>query len=227
MHSKKLAGPKAGPPTQQYLDIAEIKEDVVILKDGTLRAVMLVSSVNFALKSEEEQNAIVSAYVSFLNNINFSIQIVIQSRKMNIEEYLAKLQKIEKDHKNELLRLQISEYRQYVSELVKMGQIMNKRFFITVPYSPITDRKKGFFARFGAVFAAAREIFLERKKFLRRKHELMKRVNLVATGLGGMGLKVAQLDTQGLIELYYNAYNPRVSENQELVDVEKLRVENS
>ena len=225
MHSKKLAGPKAGPSTQKYLDIAEIKEDVVILKDGTLRAVLMVSSVNFALKSEEEQNAIVSAYVSFLNNISFPLQIVIQSRRLLIEDYLAKLKKIEKEHKNELLRMQISEYRQYINELVQMGQIMNKRFFIVVPYSPIADRKKGFFARMGSVLSAAKEIFLERKKFLRRKHDLMKRAGLVSTSLGSMGLQVVQLDTQGLIELYYNTYNPRESESEKMTGIDKLRVE--
>jgi type IV secretory pathway VirB4 component len=225
MYSKKLAGPKPGPATQKYLDIAAIKEDVVILKDGTLRAVLMVSSVNFALKSEEEQEAIVAAYVSFLNNIDFPLQIIIQSRKLVIEDYLAKLQKIEKEHKNDLLRMQIAEYRQYISELVQVGQIMNKRFFVVIPYSPVADKKKKFFSRLGAVLSAAKEIFLERQKFLRRKHELMKRVWLVMSGLGSMGLTAVQLDTQGLLELYYNTYNPRESETAKLADASQLQVE--
>lgn len=226
MHSSKLAGAKPPQSTQKFLDIGEVKEDVVILKDGTLRAVLMVASVNFALKSQDEQGAIVAAYVSFLNNINFPLQIVIQSRKMEIEEYLSKLKKIEKTQNNELLRMQIAEYRQYVSELVKMGQIMTKRFYIVVPYKPGSDKQKGFFSRLAGVFSAASEIFLERKKFLKRKHDLLKRVSHVIGGLNSMGLKVVQLDTQGLIELYYNTYNPKESESEKLVETNKLRVEN-
>jgi len=225
MHSKKLSGSKPGPSTQKYLDIAEIKEDVVILKDGTMRAVLLVSSVNFLLKSEEEQNAIVAAYVSFLNNISFPLQIVIQSRRLNIEDYIERLQKIEKDQKNELLRMQIAEYRQYIGELVQIGQIMNKRFYVVVPYSPVTDKKKGFFSRLASLFTAASEVFLEKERFAKRKHELSKRVGLVVGGLGSMGLRSAQLDTQGLIELYYNTYNPREAETAKMQDVNKIKLE--
>src|SRR3989344_5732169 len=155
MKSKKLAGKKIQVSTQQYLDIAEIKEDTVVLNDGTLRAVLLVSSINFSLKSEDEQNAIISSYISFLNFLEFPLQIVIQSRKLDIDSYLLRLKKIEKEQTNELLRMQTTEYRQYISELVEIGDIMTKRFYVVVPYDPLSDRQKSWIKRFFGLFTAA------------------------------------------------------------------------
>ena len=222
----KLVRNKINTSTQQYIDIAEIKEDTVIMRDGTLRAVLLISSINFALKSEDEQNAIISAYVSFLNNIDFPLQIVIQSRELNIEEYLKRLKQKEKEQTNELLKLQTAEYIQYIKELVSMSKIMNKRFLITVNYDPLSDKQKGFFSRFTDVFKPSTLIKMKEKKFLRRKTELTRRINNVMSGLNSIGLNSVQLDTQGLIELYYNIYNPVTSNNQKLVDVNKLRTNN-
>ncbi len=225
MQSKKLAGTKPGPPTQQYLDIAEIKDDTVVLKDGTLRAVLLASSINFALKSEDEQNAIISAYMSFLNSFDFPLQIVIQSRKLEIEAYLEKLKKMEKEQVNDLLRMQIGEYRQYVAELVQLGDIMSKKFYIVVPYNPLSDQKKGFISRFMELFSSAVIVRLERERFLKRKKVLMQRVQQIQMGLSSMGIKTAVLDTQSLIELYYNMYNPQTAEQEKMADLNKLRVE--
>src|SRR3990167_1154544 len=115
---QKGKGKKAS--TQKYLDISEIKEDTVVMKDGTLRSVLLISSINFALKSESEQNAIIAAYVNFLNTLDFPLQIVIQSRKLNIDGYLEKLKKSEKEQTNELLRMQIHDYREYVEQLMEL-----------------------------------------------------------------------------------------------------------
>ena len=135
MQSRKLSGPKPGVPAQKYLDIAEIRDDLVILKDGTLRSVLLVSSINFALKSVDEQNAIVQAYMQFLNGLEFPIQVVIQSRRMNIDTYVRTLDENEKNQTNDLLKRQIHDYREFVKQLVKMGDIMQKRFYVVVPYS--------------------------------------------------------------------------------------------
>src|SRR3989338_9251921 len=121
------------PATQTYLPIAEIKDGTVLLKDGTLRAVLMVSSINFALKSEDEQNALISAYVGFLNSIDFPIQIVVQSRKLQIGPYLEKLGEIERAQTNELLKVQIADYRAFVTELIEIGQIMTKRYYVVVP----------------------------------------------------------------------------------------------
>lgn len=219
-----LARGKIKNSTQQYLDIAEVKENTVIMRDGTMRAVILVSSINFALKSEDEQNAIISAYVNFLNNIDFPLQIVIQSRELNIEGYINSLTEKAKEQTNELLKMQTTEYMQYIDELVSMSQIMNKRFYITIPYNPLSDKQKGFFARLTDVFRPAALIKMKSDKFKRRRVELNRRVGNIMAGLGSVGLNAVELDTQGLIELYYNSYNPTTSANQKLVDVNQLRV---
>jgi type IV secretory pathway VirB4 component len=225
MQSKKLAGAKAGVASRARLDIAEIREDSVILKDGTLRAVLLVSSINFALKSEDEQNAIIAAYVSFLNALEFPLQIVIQSRKLNIDGYLEKLKQAEKEQENELLKIQIADYREYVRELVEMGDIMSKRFYVTVPYDPLSDKRKGFWSRFSEVLRPGAALKLGSETFKRRRRDLFARVEHVQMLLSGMGLTSVILDTQSLIELYYNIYNPEIAETEKLADVDKIQVE--
>ena len=233
MQSKKLAGSKKGPPTQRFLDIAEIKEDVVILKDGTLRAVLLVSSINFALKNLDEQNAIVQAYMGFLNSLEFPIQIVIQSRRMNIDDYVGRLKQAEKEQQNELLRNQIIDYREYVKQLVKLGEIMQKRFYVVVPLDPVTSgeesgeglKKRGFFVRLQEILTPSIAIRLSEKRFKDKRHQLMLRVNSVIGGLASMSLNAALLDTQSLIELYYTVYNPELFETQRLEDVNKMQLE--
>jgi len=216
---------KPGPSTRQHLDIAEIREDTVIMKDGTLRTVLLASSINFALKSEEEQNAIVSGYIQFLNSIDFPLQVVIQSRRLNIEKYMNKLQDQEKKQTNELLKMQIADYRQFVGELIQLGDIMSKKFYVVVPYSPFTNKQKGFFDRAKEVLSPASAVRLEQKKFLERKRDLMMRVENVATGLQSMGVQTVVLDTQSLIELFYTAYNPELAETEKMVPVDNLKVE--
>jgi len=221
---KNLARKKISVSTQQYLDISEIKEDTVIMRDSTMRAILLVSSINFALKSEEEQNAIISAYVSFLNNIDFPLQIVIQSRELNIDNYIEALKEKGKEQTNELLKMQTQEYIQYISELISMSKIMNKRFYIVVPYNPMTDKQKKFFARLFDVLKPSTLIKMKDEKFKRRKEDLMHRVDNIVAGLNSIGLNAVQLDTQSLIELYYNSYNPSTSANQKLTDINNLRV---
>lgn len=225
MQSKKLAKPKPGPPTQRYLDIAEIRENTVIMKDGTLRAVIMVSSINFALKSIDEQQATVQSYMQFLNGLEHPIQIVIQSRKMNIDSYILALNEQEKQMSNELLRAQIRDYRSFISELVDLGEIMQKRFYVVVPYDPVTDKRRGFFSQLGAVLSPAAVVKLNEKKFMDRKRTLDQRVSIIQGGLNSMGLQSVVLDTQGLIELYYTAYNPEVFDTQHMEDVNQLRVE--
>lgn len=225
MPSKKTAAPKVGVATRARLDIAEIREDSVILKDGTLRAVLLVSSINFALKSEDEQNAIIAAYVSFLNALEFPLQIVIQSRKLNIDGYLEKLKRAEKEQTNELLKIQISDYREYVRELVEMGDIMSKRFYVAVPYDPLSDKRKGFWSRFSEVLRPGAALRLGTETFKRRRRDLYARVEHVQMLLSGMGLTSVILDTESLIELYYNIYNPEMAETEKMVDTDKLNVE--
>lgn len=225
MQSAKLAKGKPGPSTVRFLDIAEIRDDTVVLKDGTLRAVVLVSSVNFALKSEDEQEAIISAYISFLNSLEHPIEIVIQSRRLNVDAYMAELVAKERAQTNELLRAQISDYRSFVKELVELGEIMNKRFYIVVPFDPFTAKHKSFWTRLAEIFSPGVAIKLREKQFRDRRAGLDLRLNRVIGGLQSMGLSAAPLNTQTLIELYYSAYNPITSETQKLSDIGKTQVE--
>jgi hypothetical protein len=212
------------PSTQRFLNIAEIRDNTIIMNDNTLRSVLLVSSINFALKNEDEQNAIVGAYVSFLNNLSFPLEIVIHSRELNIENYLNDLRQKEKAQTNELLKAQTAEYVDYVAELVSLGKIMNKRFYVVASYNPLSDDKKGFTTRLGELFNPSALIKMKADKFLRLKKELDRRVDSVVSGLASIGLNVVELDTQALIELLYNVYNPDTSANQPLQDVNNLRV---
>lgn len=222
-NTNKLAKGRISISTQQYLDIAEIKDDVVIMRDGTIRAVLLVSSINFALKSEEEQNAIVSSYVGFLNNINFPVQIVIQSRKLNIENYMTDLKQKEKEQINELLKVQTREYIQYVQELVSLGDIMTKSFYICIPYNPLSDKHKNFFQSMTEVFKPATLVKTKGKRFDRHKEELNRRIENISSSLASASLNSVRLDTQGLIELYYNTYNPETSGNEKLADIKDIK----
>lgn len=218
---------KTTPSTQRYLKIAEIRDDCVVLKDGSLRALLLVSSINFALKSEDEQNAIVSGYISFLNSLDAPVQIVIQSRKLNLDNYMANIEKAEKEQTNDLLKIQTAEYRQYVTDLVGRGNIMSKRFFIVVPYDPFTNKKRSFWQRSGDVLQPTSVINLNQKQFAVRHKDLFTYVDKVLSGLASMGLKASVLDTQSLIELFYNTYNPTISQNEKLENIDKLRLEES
>ena len=211
--------------TQQYLDIAEIKENTLVMKDGTLRAVLLVSSINFALKSEDEQNAVIESYVRFLNNLSFTLQIVIQSRELDIDNYIQYLGVKEKEQTNKLLKIQTADYIEYIKELTSLGKIMTKHFYIVVPYDPLTDAHKGFFSSIAEALKPATIIKLKEKTFLQYQEMLERRIESVVGGLESMGVAVARLDTQSLIELYYKTYNPETSKNQSLVEMNKLRVE--
>jgi len=217
---------KTKTPTQNYIDIAEIHDDVVIMKDNTLVAVLLVASVNFDLKSAEEQNAIIQGYIAFINALSFTVQIVIQSRRLNIEGYLNRLKVKEKEQTNELLKIQIKEYSQYIRELVELGDIMTKKFYVVIPYNPQEGlNKQGMFAKVFNSFQAVNVVNLRKEKFLKYKLELNRRVEQVQSGLSSMMVNSQQLDTQSLIELFYNTYNPDIASEQKMTEVEKLQVE--
>ena len=223
--TNKLAGAKPSAATQRFLDIAEIHDDVVVMKDGTLRAVLIASSVNFSLKSEDEQEAMIQGYMSFLNSLDEPVQIVVQSRKLNIDDYLNRLKEKEKEIANELLKTQIADYRQFISELVELGEIMQKKFFVVVPYNPASAKRKGFFSRMTEIISPLVSVRLRGERFRQRKKDLMVRVDAVRASLNSMSVTSAMLDTQSLIELYYSSYNPQVAQVQKLEPIEKLRVE--
>lgn len=195
--------------TQKLLEIERIKEGVVILKNKALRGIIMVSSLNFALKSEEEQKAIIYQFQSFLNSLDFPLEIVIQSRRLNMTGYLDKLKELEKKEKNELLKLQIGEYEKFIEELIGGGAIMSKTFFVVVPYvyaelprltTSEDDNKKK------APASAAEE------KFQRAKIQLWQRMEFVALGLRRCGLQCIPLNTLELIELFWGLYHPEEAE---------------
>lgn len=225
MQSKQLAKPKPGPSTVKFLDIAEIRDDMVILKDGTVRAVLLVSSVNFALKSEDEQEATISAYMTFLNSLEYPVQIVIQSRRMNIDNYIQRLNEVQKKTENDLLRAQIADYRSFVLELVELGQIMQKMFYLVLPYDPLTNKRKNFWTRLSEALSPAAAAKLSKKNLEDRIEQLSRRVEIIQGQLNSMGLSSARLDTQSLIELYYNVYNPDLFEAERLSDFNQVQYE--
>ncbi|MBL7141510.1 TraC family protein [Patescibacteria group bacterium] len=213
------------PSTQRYLDISEIKNDCLVLKNGTLCAMLLAPSINFALKSEDEQKAVIQNYVRFLNVLDAPMQIVIQSRPFNIKPYLTHLEELKKAQRNELLKSQMGDYSDFIKELVQLGEIMTRRFYIVIPYNPLGDKKRGFFSRISDLFRAATTVKLKAARFEKYREALFRRVDNITAGLKSMGLKAAPLDTQSLIELFYNIYNPAESETQKLPDIKDLRVE--
>ncbi len=188
--------------TQEFLEIKEIKEGVVVLKNKSLRGVLMVSSLNFALKSDDEQQAIIYQFQSFLNSLDFSVQIVIQSRILNITGYLEKLKKLETTQKNELMKIQTSNYRKFINELIATRQVLTKSFFIIVPFTLIEMPKIG----------TRQEVKFDEEKFQRAKSQLWQRMEFVASGLRRCGLKCTFLDSLELTELFWSLYHPEESE---------------
>lgn len=217
---------KKGKPTQSLIRLKEIRDGVLILKDGTMRAVLMISSVNFALKSEDEQNAIIFAYQDFINSLDFPIQITISSRKADITPYIEQVKELRDQQQNDLLRVQMQEYISFVSELVKDSNIMTKTFFVTIPFSVVQTKKVGFFARIfkGAKAVSGKESFTD-QEFEHYRAQLLQRVEQIAGGLRAIGLRIVPLQTAELLELFYNYYNPTTSHNQRLHGIGSLRVE--
>jgi hypothetical protein len=211
--------------SQSYLNIGEIRENTIVTDDNTVTAILMVSSINFALKNEDEQNAIIAGYVNFLNNISYPLQIVIQSRALNIDGYLADLRERERQQTNELLKQQTAEYLDFVTQLISLGKIMSKRFYVVVSYNSLSDAKKSFWARFGDIFNPIKAIAMKEEQFKKLRQELDRRVDSVLGGLESMGLNVVELDTQSLVELYYNIYNPEEAKNENLANLNEMRVQ--
>lgn len=211
--------------TQKYLNITEIKDGVVVLKNGTLRAVLMASSINFDLKSTDEQNAIIFGYQEFINSLDYPVQIMINSRRLDIMPYLNDLKERERVQKNELLQIQTRDYREYVEQLVEFANVMNKNFYIIIPYAPIETQKKGLLEKFLSIFEPQGiEKKLKEIDFERHKEQLWQRVSHIQAGLMPLGIKTAPLNTQELIELYYVLYNPQPIGSKGLADIQALNV---
>ena len=214
--------------TQLFLDIAEIKDNVIILKNGGLRAILQTSSINFNLKSEEEQNSIIFAYQNFLNSLEFPIQVVVQSRKLDVDKYIENVREIGEQHQNVLLKEQTMEYCDYIQKLVEYADIMEKKFYVIVPYDPYRNRKQSNLTKFMSSISAGDSVDAikrRHKEFEELNKNLNERVNGVMAGLEGCNLRVAQLSTSQLIELFYGIYNPTTSRNEKLESLDQIAVQ--
>jgi len=226
MTQEMISSTKKGNATQNLVKLAEIRDGIIILTDSTMRAVLMVSSVNFALKSEDEQNAIVYAYQDFINSLDFPIQITVSSRKMDITPYLELVKELRDKQQNELLRLQMNEYINFVGELVKDSNIMTKTFYVTIPFAVTQSKKEGFFDKiFKSVKATTGKHVISDQEFEHSRAQIMQRADQVSVGLRNIGLRVVPLQTQELLELFYNLYNPITSRNQSLRSVGQLRIQ--
>jgi hypothetical protein len=224
LFSQKLAKKSAASATQKFLDVAEVRENVIILKNGALRAVLAVSSINYDLKSSDEQEAIIGQYQNFLNSLDFPIQILIASRKINMEKYMDFIEIKEREQSNELLKLQISEYKNFINQLVTVSNIMDKDFYIIVPFSPIENVEKGFFKKMFSAFGKHDDFIEKQESFQTYKNQLFQRLDHITTGLSGIGLRLAHLETQELIELLYNSYNPAIYTPNAMVNIGDLDI---
>jgi hypothetical protein len=206
------------PATQQFLEIQDIREGVLLLKNNSIRGVMMVSSINFALKSEEEQSAIIYAFQSFLNSLDFFCQIVVQSRKINITPYLDGLKDLEERQTNELLKKQTTSYREFIQNMVVGDTIMTKNFYVVVPYSLVEilglkAGSKGFNPLASLPGGGeSKTAPMKDDEFQRCKTQLWQRMEYLAMGLRRCGLEAVPLTTAELIELFWSIHHPDQAE---------------
>ena len=181
-----------GSKSQDFIPIDDIREGVVVLKNGEYRGVLITSSHNLALKSDDEQLAIITGFQSFLNSLDFDVQVYIQSRRFDIAPYMASLKISLEKAENDLLRLQISEYIEFIQRFVSEHNIMTKRFFVIVPYLP-------------SIMSGMSN---KSDEFFRNREQLTERISIVAQGLSRFGVKTSQLADAELAEMYYDIFNP-------------------
>ncbi len=209
--------------TQEHLDIEDIREGVVLLKNNAAAAVLSTTAVNFNLLSEVEQDAMIAGYSQFLNSLTFPLQILIRSKKMDISHYLESLAEVEKSQANPYLKEQIRNYKNYVGELISKNEVLDKKFYIVIPYqdvslSPNTSLLESF-TRFlgGPERPARRGPRVNRRALLEKaKIQLDPKLDQISKQLSRVGIKVRKLSTQELVELFYDIYNPNVSREERL-----------
>ena len=195
--------------TQDFVPIDDVRDGIVLLKDGGMRGILMASSVNFALKSEDERQAILLQFQDFLNSLDFSIQILTQSRRLDIRPYIALLEERYKEQTNDLMKIQIEQYVQFIKSFTESTSIMTKNFFIVVPYDAamISGSSKLPFGLGGKQSQAKKE-----EDFEEKKNQLEQRMGVVEQGLVRCGIRVGKLGTDEIVELFYKIFNPGESE---------------
>lgn len=230
--SKNSASVRAGKSqaqasTQLHLKISEIRENTLVLKNGGLRTILLASSINFNLKSEEEQKAIIYSYQSFLNALEFPVQIIVRSRKLDLDKYIEKLKDIGEKQTNALLKRQTFDYIDYIQRIIEYADIMEKEFYVVVPMDPGRAVNKNFIEKFWERMHpqdSVSQILKRHNEFDQLKKGLQQRVNVTVTSLENCGIKVSELTTQEIITLFYQIYNPLTSRNQKVEDVAAIKL---
>ena len=225
-----MAKPAANPnSTQNVLEIAEIRDGIVIINDGSFRSVIMVKSINFDLMSPQEQEAVEYSYQGFLNSLYFPVQIFMRSQKVDLEPYIAKLDKIRTEHENMLLAMMMEDYINYIDALSQQTNIMDKRFYVVVPFFPHVDvqkalsSSKNFLSGLGNLFSKQEHhVVINEADLEKAKAELRNRVQAVLGGLRQCNIQGLPLDTQELIELYYDTYNPDTATRQQLKNFDDL-----
>ena len=201
--------PVASKATQEFVPIKEVRDGIVVLKDGALRAVVLASSLNFSLKSDDERNAIIMQFQDFLNSLDFAIQISIQSRRLDIRPYIALLEDRYKEQINDLMKIQTREYIEFIKKFTETTNIMTKSFFVVVSYDPaILNIKGGIGSKLFKKKSSAEELEQKQASFEENRTQLEQRVSVVEQGLSRCGIRVIKLGTEEVIELFYKIFNP-------------------
>lgn len=192
--------------TQDFVSVRDIKGNVVIQKNGKMTMVLLASSINFALKSLDEQKAVLQQFQQFLNTIDFTLQVYVQSRRLDIEPYLSNLSKLEPEQDNELMRTQLHEYMEFIRTFTTEVDVMSKSFFVVIPYSPSKlNAAKGITSLFTTNKKSSSSTD---NQFEEHRIQLEQRVGMVSEGLARVGVKTIALQKDDLVELFYHLYNP-------------------
>lgn len=194
--------------TQEFVPIRNIKQNVVIMKDGRMCSILLASSINFALKSLDEQRAILGQFQTFLNTLDFSIQFYIQSRRLDIEPYLDQLRAREPQQDNDLMRIQLREYIDFIKSFVSEVDVMSKNFFIVIPYSPRGVELQNVSSGLSSVLGTKKTPQQDDASFEEHRLQLEQRASLVEQGLNRIGVRTIALEDEALVELYYHIFNP-------------------
>lgn len=205
------------------MDIAGVEDGIVVLKDGSYRLVLDVTAVNFGLKSEREQNSIIFQFQGFLNSLHFPVQILIQSRKLDLTPYLTRLKKKANDQTAELLKIQTLDYVDFISELINMANIMKKRFYVVIGWENIELQKLSLVDKLLNRGNSVSSFKISAADFKRHGDELRQKAGVIASGLGGIGLHCQQLTSAELISIFYNFYNPGIADKERLSDLENLQ----
>ncbi len=198
--------------TQEFVPIKEVREGTIVLKDGGLRAIIAVSSVNLSLKSADEQVATIQSFQSFLNSVDFPIQIVVQSRRLDVRPYLLTLEEKMKEQREPLLKIQTAGYIGFIREFTDAVSIMRKYFYVVVPYDEAAISTKGGKGFLGGIFGGKRSEKERRTEadasFEEKRTQLDERVSVVSGGLESCGARTERLESEAVIELFYRTFNP-------------------